>query len=145
MTKRLVIDLGNLRIGKFISMRRIESVPHLLAIKYSPVFSVFKTKEIVNVPESAILQVSNAELGGEADADLFYIVFASENWHGPFSMNILPRWYESVISALEKAKLELQIRKGMEKTKSIEYSTDVLKYLENYKKLLDMIKKEKRF
>lgn len=134
----IVLDLANLRIGKLVKIERIVTMPNLFIIKYLSLRNPFAVREIVNVPEPAIIEVSNMDVGGVGDADKYIITLKGERGESPFLDKFLSTRYSLLIEEMERMKREMAIAKGMEKARTAQLTQDVLEKLKD----LERVRKE---
>lgn len=141
MVKIWFLDLSNLRFGIFINAVPMPNVDGKVIVKYRPVNSLF-AKEIPGIPEQSLLDIGKTELGNLSDAEHFKIMLVGERGESDFLDKILPYRYGDLIQKLQAMKKELEIRRGVMESKSIEISKDILSELKRFE---DVIKTYEKF
>jgi hypothetical protein len=135
------IDLDYLRIGIFAKEEKMPNVPGSIMIKYRPpgLGGFFTVKEITNVPEGSLITVTKEELGGVSTFDVWKVLVRGEYGTSHFIDRILAKRYAELIEMYNNLKKQLEIKKGVEVSRSIQYSMDALSQLERLKKISDAV------
>jgi hypothetical protein len=129
------LDLCYLRVGIFVSEEPMPGVPGYIVVKFRPPGIFSRVVEIPNVPVGALITVTKEELGGISTFDVWKVLLAGEQGSSHFLDRILKEKYDKLVEEIEKLKKELEIRKAVEASKTIQYSRDVLNELERLKEI----------
>jgi hypothetical protein len=135
------LDLDYLRIGTFVSEEDMKNVPGMIVIKYRPpgLKGLFMVKEITNVPKGCLLTVTKEELGGLSTFDVWKVLVRGEFGTSHFLDRILSAKYAELVEMYNNLKKQLEIRKGVEVSRAIQYSMDALSQLERLKKVSEAV------
>jgi hypothetical protein len=135
------LDLDYLRIGLYVKDEKMPNVPGSIIIKYRPpgLKGLFATKEITNVPEGCLLTVTKEELGGLSTFNVWKVLVRGEFGSSHFLDRILASRYAELIEMYNNLKKQMEIRKGVEVSRSIQYSMDALSQLERLKKVSEAV------
>jgi hypothetical protein len=117
------------------------NVPGMIVIKYRPpgIKGLFAIKEITNIPEGCLLTVTREELGGLSTFHVNKVLVRGEFGTSHFLDKILATRYAELIEMYNNLKKQMEIRKGVEVTKGLQYSMDALSQLERLKKVSEAV------
>jgi hypothetical protein len=117
------------------------NVPGMIVIKYRPpgIKGLFAVKEITNIPEGCLLTVTREELGGLSTFHVNKVLVRGEFGTSHFLDKILATRYAELIEMYNNLKKQMEIRKGVEVTKGLQYSMDALSQLERLKKVSEAV------
>jgi hypothetical protein len=143
------IDLDYLRLGLYVKDEKMPNVPGMIVIKYRPLGlkGIFAISEIANVPEGSLITVTREELGGLSTFHVNKVLIRGEHGTSHFLDRILVTKYAEIVEMYNNLKKQLEIRKGVEVSRAIQYSKDTLAQLERLKEIsrtLEGIIKPKR-
>ena len=130
------LDLDYLRVGIFLGKAPTIGMPETFTIKYRPPGLIpFRVEKIPNVSESNLLYVTNEQLGGISTFPAWVILLRGDKENSPFLVGTILKKYAELVEKFEDLKLQMQIKKGAEISKSIQLSRDIMSEVERIKRI----------